>query len=534
MNKSKYVSILFLTFYQLFTVAQNKNTDTVKNVILLIPDGTSSGLVTLSRWYNENKPLAIDPLLCGMVKTHNSDGRLPDSAPAATAYAAGSKTKSPYIGIDSNMNPRISVLELAKLRGMSTGIVATCEFPHATPAGFVCHYNSRESKNYKNLMMQFIYNSPNLVFAAGKKYIENTDYLYLLKPNGIKLITEKSDFDSITKFPQTEKNLWALFSDWQDSAKYKSYECDRDSSKEPGLSEMTDKAIQLLSQNEKGFFLMVEGSQIDWAAHNNDPYAAVTDFLEFDKAVTIALDFAKKDKNTVVIVCPDHGTGGITIGNTHVETAFSEKGKIKSENVDIKEDIINPLREIKCSGRKLAEMMLNDSAYISKDSIAKYYNFNATDSFINVLKCVTEHSENKDTIQYLLGRNFSFQNHIGWTTTKHTGEDVFLAIYTPDRLKKKTGVIENNEIGKYIAEILNLENFDYASEYYFCKHTDLFDDAIADPNYLLIERNGKKVVIYPNTNILQFNDTVLLAMNTITVYLNGYYYIPISILRYLL
>ena len=120
MNKVKSLFILFLTFFQLFVFAQKERTDTVRNVIILIPDGTSLSLVTLSRWYNENKPLAIDPLLCGMVKTHNSDGKLSDSAPAATAYATGTKTKAPYIGVDSNKNPRISVLELAKLKGLST------------------------------------------------------------------------------------------------------------------------------------------------------------------------------------------------------------------------------------------------------------------------------------------------------------------------------------------------------------------------------------------------------------------------------
>jgi alkaline phosphatase len=322
----KRLIILFLTALSSQTLVKAQLTDTVKNVIILIPDGASTGLITLSRWYNGNKPLAVDPWLCGMINTHNADGKLPDSAPAATAYATGTKTKAPYIGIDSNGNPRMSVLELARLKGLSTGIVATCEFANATPAGFVCHYDSRESKDYKNLIKQFIYNSPTLIFAGGKKYIENNDYLSLLKPNGIQLLTNKSEFDQLNELPQSKK-LWMLFSDWQDDTKQKSYECDRDPSKEPSLSEMTAKAIQLLSQNENGFFLMVEGSQIDWAAHNNDPYAAVTDFLEFDKAVAVALDFAKKNKNTVLIICPDHGTGGINFGGN---------------DIDIKKDIVAP------------------------------------------------------------------------------------------------------------------------------------------------------------------------------------------------
>ena len=322
MYKVKHLFISFLIFFHLTAFAQ---TDTVRNVIILIPDGTSSGLVTLSRWYNGNKPLAIDPLLCGMIKTHSSDGKLPDSAPAATAYAAGVKTKTQYIGIDSNKQPRVSVLELAKLKGLSTGIVATCEFPHATPAAFVCHYDSRESKSYRNLIKQFIYSSPTLLFAGGKQYLDNENYQSLLRTNGITLVTDKSSFEQLNSLPQPKKSLWALFSDWQDSAKYKSYECDRDASKEPSLSEMVSKAIELLSQNEKGFFLVVEGSQIDWAAHNNDPYAAVTDFLEFDKAVAVSLDFAKKVQNTVVIICPDHGNGGISIGNSYGGSVLSEK-----------------------------------------------------------------------------------------------------------------------------------------------------------------------------------------------------------------
>ena len=531
MNKVKYFFLSFLTFFQVVAFAQSECADTVKNVIILIPDGTSSGLLTLSRWYNGNKPLAIDPLLCGMIKTHNADGKLPDSAPTATAYAAGVKTKSPYIGIDSNKNPRISVLRLAKLKGLSTGIVATCEFPHATPAAFVCHYDSRESKKYTNLIKQFIYNSPTLVFAGGKKYLDSAYYQPLLNPNGITLITDKPSFEKLNALPQPKKSIWALFSDWQDSTNCKSYECDRDASNEPSLSEMTTKAIQLLSQNEKGFFLVVEGSQIDWAAHRNDPYAAVTDFLEFDKAVAAALDFAEKNKNTVVIVCPDHGCGGINIG-TSEETAFSQDSKTNADDIDIKKNIVEPLQQIKCSARKLSEMMLQDSAYISKDSIAKYYNFHPTDSFVSVLEYLIKEDKNVDKVQYLLGKNFSIQNHIGWTTTKHTGEDVFLAMYAPETIKKKTGVIDNSDIGKYIAEILDLADFEDASNYFFCKHTELFENAIASPDGLLIQKNGTKVVIYPNTNILKYSETIMLTMSSIAIYVNGCYYLPISVLKY--
>ena len=532
MTKAKHLLISILAFFQLFASAQHARMDTVKNVILLIPDGTSSGLVTLSRWYNENKPLAIDPLICGMVKTHYSDGKLSDFAPASNAYALGINTKTQYIGLDNKKNPRISVLELAKIKGLSTGIVVTSEFPHVTPANFVCHYDSRESKDYTNLIKQFIYNSPTLVFAGGKKYLDDSEYQSLLKSNGINLITDKSSFAQINQLSQI-KSLWALFSDWQDSTRYKSYECDRDWSKEPSLSEMTEKAIQLLSQDEKGFFLMVEGSQIDWAAQNNDPYAAVTDFLEFDKAVDVALNFAQRNNHTVVIVCPNHGSGGLNLGTT-AKTTFSAENKLKVGDIDVKKDIIAPLRQIKCSARKLAEMMLLDNAYISKDSIAKYYNFHPTDRFVSILDNLAKDAENIDSIQYLLGRHFSVHNHIGWTTSKHTVEDVFLAIYAPEGIKKKTGVIENTDIGKYITEILNLKDFDKATKSYFCKHTDLFTNAICDINTLTVDKKGRKgIVIFPNTNVLQYNKTIMFHLSSLAVYLNGYYYLPRSVLQFL-
>jgi alkaline phosphatase len=170
--------------------------------------------------------------------------------------------------------------------------------------------------------------------------------------------------------------------------------------------------------------------------------------------------------------------------------------------------------------------------YISQDSIAKYYNIQTTPDFLNTLKIFAEQTLT-DTIQYLLGTNFSLQNHIGWTTTKHTGDDVPLYIYAPDKVKKKTGLIDNSSIGKYIAEVLHLENFDYAADRFYCKHTHLFDDAIATPSYLTVEKNGKKIMVYPNTNIIKYNETIMLTMSSISIYINGYYYLPVSILRYL-
>jgi len=524
MKTLKFILILVLSVAQLTVFAQREHVGTVKNVIIMIPDGTSTGLVALSRWYNDNNPLAIDPYICGMVRTHNSDGRFPDSAPTSTAYATGVKTKAPYIGIDCNAEPRASVLELARRKGLSTGVVVTCEFPHATPADFVCHYNNRESGEYKNLAKQFIYNSPTLVFAGGKKYIDKNHYQNLLGLNGIELITDTTDFNRINKLPQQGKSSWALFPDRNGLTEAMSYECDRDAAKAPGLSEITAKAIEVLEQNKNGFFLMVEGSQVDWAAHKNDPYAAVNEFLEFDKAVAVAIKFAKETKNTVVIVCPDHGTGGISIGNLY-----------SGSNLDIKEKIIDPLKKVRWSSRRLAETMLKDPAYMSKDSLKAYYNTDPAEGFLDSLNYAAKKND-ADALQYLIGENFSRKNFIGWTTTGHTAEDVFLAIYAPEPIQKITGVIDNYEIGRYIAKILNLGDLDKATEELFKKYTTFFNDneiISLNPDSLVVTKNGKRLTFESNSNVLKINgEKQEIRLPSITVWIDGVYYLPESIKYY--
>ena len=535
MKLLKFIIILAFGFTLIGCVQKNEKSNTVKNVIILIPDGTSVGLMALSRWYNDNNPLAIDPYICGLITTHNSDGKFPDSAPTSTSYATGVKTKAPYIGLNCNAEPRASVLELAKRKGLATGIVATCEFPHATPADFVCHFNDREGKNYKNLAKQFIYNSPNLVFAGGEKYLKKNEYYNLLAPNKIKLITDKDSFERLNNFSDT--CFWAIFPDWRDSTKCMSYECDRNKAKVPSLSEMTDKAIKLLNQNKSGFFLMVEGSQIDWAAHYNDPYAAVNDFLEFDKAVAVALKFAKENKNTVVIICPDHGTGGISIGNQKSGTEFIAKNPHKYDNIDIKEKIIEPLKKIEWSSRKLAEMMLTNSAYISEDSIKKYYYSSVDNESLKSLKNVSKIKTDKDltdTIQYLIGKNFSQQNFIGWTTTGHTAEDVFLAIYAPENVKKITGVVNNYEIGKYIAEILRLDDFDIATKDLYTKHSEYFskDEIISlNSDSLVVRKSGKELIFESNSKVIIVNGETK-KLPSIVIWIDGIYYLPKSIKDY--
>lgn len=502
----------------------------IKNVILLIPDGTSTDVVSLARQFNDNQPLAVDEIMCGFVKTTNSDGKFPDSAPTSTAYATGTKSNKKHIGIDTEQRPRISVRELSNLHGKATGVVATSEFCHATPADFVCHFSNR--RDYSVLIKQFIYNSPSLVLAGGNYHLKKHKYESEAKNQGIEIITDIEAFSSLNKLPSNP--VWGLFPNWYGNEYAKSFECDRNPETEPSLSEMTEKAIELLSQNEEGFFLIVEGSQVDWAAHNNDPYGVVTDFLEFDKAVGTSLNFAKSNNNTVVIVCPDHGNGGITMGNLKSGTSYYTKNKYSYSKINIAEQIISPLKQIKWSGRKMALKMQEDEKYISADSLKKYYNINATPQLISNLKKLSADKSYDaiDTMQYILGQQFSNENFIGWTTTGHTAEDVFLAVYAPEQTNRLTGVVDNSEVGQYIAEVLKLGNLDQNTEQFFAPHTSLFSqEEIKSKNkeFLQIEQNGKKVKFYANTNKYEIEGKTL-KFSTIIVCIgegkDAIYYLP--------
>lgn len=542
MLSKKLILIILILALKGILFAQTGQESQVKNVILLIPDGASYNLVTLARWY-KGEPLAVDKIISGMVKTHCSDKRFPDSAPTSSAYATGVKTKAPYIGVDSMAMPQMSVLELARLKGLSTGVVVTCEFPHATPADFVCHFDNRDGRGYSNLSRQFVYNSPSLVFAGGEEYLQLNKISGELKNKGFSLVTDMTGFNGIAN-----DSVWALFADYKGNNRYKSYECDRNKNNEPGLSEMTRKAIQILSKNPRGFFLMVEGSQIDWACHNNDPYAAVTEFIEFDNAVREALDFAASDGHTLVIVCPDHGNGGISLGNKKSNTSFLIKNPNRYDEINIEDSIINPLKMPglnKMSARKLSELIITNPEYAKPDSVKKFYNLNDREIYrkINNIGALYPRGRLSDTIQYILGSSFSEKNYIGWTTSGHTAEDVFLGIFAPPGAHKLGGVTDNSDIGKYIATSLQLGSLKDSTEKYYCHYKELFqinEIKCINKDSMVVSKNGNTIVLYANTNkvkTIQKSMSEFIYLTTIIVAIpkmdQTEYYLPRIILSYL-
>jgi len=436
----------FLSFFLVVTIALSliqvtglaEEIQVVKNVILLIPDGQSVSGTTLTRWYNGGQPLAVDEMACGLVRTYSADRTTADSAPAGTAYATGFKSITGYVGVlPEDKKPIASILEAARLSGKSTGIVATCEIMHATPADFSAHYPVRG--NYDYLSEQQVYQGMDVVLGGGNKYFtsevraDKEDLISEIKNNGYDYVT------SIQQMKSSGSNkIWGMFAE-VDMA----YEFDRDPSKEPSLAEMAEKAIEVLSRNPNGFFLMIEGSKIDWASHANDPIGVISDSLAFDAAVNVALDFAKKDGNTVVISATDHGNGGISIGNKNTDVTY--------DKVCI-DDYISVLKKATLTGEGIEKMLNADRSNVT-EVMLKYYGISdLTDDEIAAIK-----ETEKGRMNYTVGPMISQRANIGWTTNGHTGEDIPLYVYVPNGVERLTGVVENTDIAKYMEQVLGLD-----------------------------------------------------------------------------
>ena len=299
--------------------AENADTLQVRNVILMIGDGM--GLTHQYAAYTANRgSLAIERCqYVGLAKTYSASGYITDSAASGTAIACGEKTDNGMLGQSPDGTPLKSMLEYAADDGMATGMVVTCELTHATPAAFVAHVGKR-SEN-ENIAKEYTKSKINVCIGGGRKFFEErTDSINLTETMISKGFRVAYTMDEVKAIQ--EGNLLGLLADVAPEP----YPARGDM-----LPEAVTTAINILNRNEKGFFLMVEGSQIDWGAHSNDQQYMLNETLDFDRAVQVAFDFAERNGQTLVIVTADHETGGMTItrGNLttgELTTAYSTKG----------------------------------------------------------------------------------------------------------------------------------------------------------------------------------------------------------------
>lgn len=272
-----------------------------KNIILLIGDGMGLSQVSAAIYYKDGKPNFERFSTIGLSKTSSSAELITDSAAGATVFSAGVKTYNGAIGVDRDTIPVPTIVEHLSKDGYSTGIVATSSIQHATPASFYAHVKHR--RMYEEIT-EFAPNSGVDFFAGGglkyfNKRKDNQNLLDDMRAAGYTVITDKLPTNNVNG-----KELILLAENGMPKM---------NEGRGDFLPEATKLAMEKLSKNDKGFFLMVEGSQIDWGGHDNDADYLIEELLDFDKAIGVALDFAKRNGETLVIVIADHETGGFTL-----------------------------------------------------------------------------------------------------------------------------------------------------------------------------------------------------------------------------
>lgn len=277
----------------------------IKNIIFLIGDGTGLAQITTGQYalVGPDGLLHLQTMpVTGFVKTHSSDNLITDSASGATAYSCGLKTYNGAIGVDPDQIPCKTILEMAEEKGLSTGLVSTSSITHATPASFAAHQPQRSMQ--MQIAEDFATSGVEVFLGGGVKWFDgdlrsdSLDLLAQFEEAGYEILLNESDLQN-----STANLLLGLFA--EDGMERKEGE--------PSSALMTQKALDVLSQNEDGFFLMVEGSQIDWAGHGNNTEYLINEVRDFDEAVKAALDFAQKDGETLVVLTADHETGGMTL-----------------------------------------------------------------------------------------------------------------------------------------------------------------------------------------------------------------------------
>lgn len=405
----------------------------IENVIYMIPDGFSPDYASNYRAY-KGEEAVWDNHLKGLYTTHSANSDITDSAAAGTAMATGEKTNNGVIGLDAEGNELTSILDAMEKKGKSSGLVATSTITHATPASFVANVDDRN--NQTEIARQYIASEVDVLLGGGKNMFlpeaegGNQEELNLLEE------AEDANFTYVETRDQLEdgtdidvedgEKLLGLFAD--DAL---APELHRDKTVEPSIAEMTEASIDVLNEDKDGFFLMVEGSQIDWAGHDNDAAWAMSDVEAFEEAVKVALDFAKKDRKTLVVVGGDHDTGGMTTGS--------------NGSMEVNADI---LQEVTATGDHMAAQLNQDRSNV-KEVVEEYTNLTLTEEEVQTIKDASEPS-------IAINQVVSDYANVGWTSLNHTGADIQLYAYGP-KSDEFSGFYDNTDIPKKIADILKLK-----------------------------------------------------------------------------
>ncbi|WAR57658.1 hypothetical protein PtB15_8B711 [Puccinia triticina] len=428
---------------------------------------------------NRFGPLPLDPLLVGSSRTRSSNSLITDSAAGATAFSCALKTYNGAIAVEPvNQKPCGTVLEAAKHRGYLTGLVATSRITHATPASFYAHVIDRDMESKIATFLTGdgpLGRSVDLAFGGGRRFFLPSSSLTSSRSDDHDLLATAQSKHGFTILNSTEafEKAWdptsanghfktpvlGLFND-----NHMNYEIDRISledtdKREPSLRNMSLAALQTLSREAKdksahGFFLMIEGSRIDMAAHSNDPVGHLYDILAYQETVRMVQSWVDEANKagwpTVMISVSDHETGGLALGRQ-----LTEKYPVYAWYPEV---LANATHSTAWLAKKIS-MAVRPSQPVSRQFIVD----EILRDGLGIVDASNEEIDKlvdlgaRQNVDYLLADMISRRTQVGWSTHGHSGVDVNLYSYPPDLTKELFGNRENTEIGQFIVDAMEID-----------------------------------------------------------------------------
>jgi len=507
----------------------------IRNIIFMVPDGMDANAATLARWFlafdaeteevDLDVRLRMDELMSGMVRSYWTDGTvigaIADSAPVGTTMATGHITNNRFIGVTYEVEPIANIMQAARSLGKSTGLIATSNIQHATPAAFSAHHIERN--RYDIIGEQQVYGNFDVVFGAGLQFMmppfrqDDENMLESLEARGYQFVQTRDEM-----FEITQGRVWGLF-----APHFMTNEIDRPqvTPHQPSLAEMTDKAIELLSQNEEGFFLMVEGSKVDWAGHGNEPIAIISEILAFDEAVGVALDFAQQCSHTMIIIVSDHGTGGLTMGDRATSSTYHSDPIAR---------FIAPLARATASFEGIFfRAMGNPDA----DVVELIYEHMGIDDLTDEeIEAIEETISNFVAFRDVMGAVISPRANIGWTTGGHVGNDSTLYTFLPGD-QRLVGLFSQRDFATIFEAVWD---FDFAT-----LTDELFNDArphfeerratvtinsdVVSGGYMTVIRDYNILIVHENKDYVYFNDQRL-YFDSVMVLAQDRFFVPQGVL----
>jgi alkaline phosphatase len=436
------VITLVLSFGSVSLAAQ------AKNIILMIGDGMGPAHVHAA-WLYATRQLGKNFVMTEIMNKGRTaymfndtlDSTVTESAEAATQMATGVKVHVKAISVGPDGKSLNTILEMAKEKGKATGLVTTSGITDATPAAFAAHVDNRSKEDV--IADQLIKSGTNILFGGRKSFFlpesekgrrkDGRNLLNEARQNGYSVVETAEEM----KKAQGERIL-GLF-----NMGNMLFEIDRKGSKEPSLAEMTAKALEVVSRNKDGFFLMVEAGRIDHAAHSNDIGAVISDTLAFDEAIKVAYDFQKNNPDTFLIITADHETGGLVVlPHTHTSKEFVGMN-------------LEAISKIKASYEvRNKELGKDPTPEKIKEVIKKYYDIDLKDDEVKAIK--------ENPVQKLDPRHFydmdgsiafvlRLYHSIGWGLEIHSATPLFLWGIGPGS-DKINGWRHNTELFKIMRE----------------------------------------------------------------------------------